>query len=244
MRHEWYLTAIRNQCAELRSAAIEAGPDAEVPTCPKWTVARLVGHLARVQSWARAAVGATAGHDVRAGDPPQAWDDLLSWWDEQVTGLLAELEEPEKPAWTPFARMPGTTGAWAWRQAHEAAIHRLDAEHARAGDADPNAVPALLFDPDFAADGIEELTTLMVPSIRRADEAADGGTVLLHATDVALSWTVRIEPGATPETTRGGSAGDLTIAGTADAVYRRLWGRPSHASVTGETGLLETLRAP
>lgn len=244
MRHEWYLNAIRAQCAELRSAAVEAGPDAEVPTCPKWTVARLIGHLARVQSLVRAGLRDTAGREVRAGDPPQDWDKLLPWWDEQVTGMLAELADPEKPAWTPFARVPRTAGAWARRQAHEAAIHRLDAEHARAGDAGPNAVPALLFDPDFAADGVEELAILMLPSIRRTDEAATGGTVLLHAADAGLTWTVRIEPGAPPETTRGGATGDLTIAGTADAVYRRLWGRPNHASVTGETSLLETLRAP
>jgi hypothetical protein len=197
-----------------------------------------------VQSWARAAVRDPAGRDVRAGDPPPNWDELLDWWDEQLTGLLDELAEADQPAWMPFARAPRTTGAWARRQAHEAAIHRLDAEHARTGDAGPNAVTALLFDPDFAVDGIEELTTLMLPSIRRTDDAAAKGTVLLQAADAGHTWTVRIEPGAPPETTRGGVTGDLTIAGTADAVYRRLWGRPSDASVTGETGLLELLRSP
>ena len=36
---------------------------------------------------------------------------------------------------------------------------------------------------------------------------------------------------------------DVTLAGTADAIYRALWGRPSHAIVSGDQSLLDALPA-
>ncbi|WP_027941171.1 maleylpyruvate isomerase family mycothiol-dependent enzyme [Amycolatopsis taiwanensis] len=244
MQHERFVAEIRNQCAALRSAAIAAGPDAQVPTCPGWTVHRLVAHLARVQSWARAALRDPTGKDVRAGRRPEDWDELLVWWDEQLSGMIDGLADPASPAWLPWRGVPRNAGSWARRQAHEAAIHRLDAEHARAGNDDPDTVAALVFDPEFAADGIEELAGWLLPSRATANTSTCSGSVFLHAADAGRSWTLRIEPGVAPTFSAGGLEGDLTIAGTADSVYRRLWGRPSHATVTGDTTLLEPLAAP
>ena len=238
------MAEIDNQCTALRSAAIEAGPDAKVHTCPNWTVSRLVGHLARVQSWVRSALANPSGENVEGGRPPEGWDDLLSWWDEQRMAMIEELADPGRPAWLLWSRAPQVAGSWARRQAHEAAIHRLDAEHARAGSTDPNSVPALLFDPEFAADGIEELMDWILPTRGKWHGSTASGSVLLHAADAGRTWTVRVEPDSPPVFEPGGLSGDLTIAGTADAVYRRIWGRPSHASVTGELGLLEPLRTP
>lgn len=215
-----------------------------MPTCPGWTVQGLVAHLARVQSWVRAALRDPTEQGLAAARPPEHWDDLLTWWDEQLNGLLEGVADPSAPAWLPFDRAPQTARSWARRQAHEAAIHRLDAEHARAGSADPNSVPALLFEPGFAADGVEELIYWVVSSLAGWKASNVSGTVLLHAADAGQTWTVRVEPGAPPKAEPDGLAVDVTVEGTADAVYRRLWGRPSHASVTGEVGVLEPLRAP
>jgi uncharacterized protein (TIGR03083 family) len=217
---------------------LAAGPDAEVPTCPKWTVSKLVGHLGRVQSWVIKSVADPSGQQVKPDRPPEGWDNLLTWWDEQRTTMVDVLADPQAPAWLPFKRYPQTAGSWARRQAHEAAIHRLDAEHARC------AVPSFVFDTEFAADGIDELIAWMVPTRVDWTESSAGGSVVLHATDAEQVWTVRLEPGKPPEIGEGGLDGDATIAGTADAVYRRVWGRPSHAVVTGNTALLEPLASP
>jgi hypothetical protein len=37
---------------------------------------------------------------------------------------------------------------------------------------------------------------------------------------------------------------DASVVGTADAVYRAVWGRPSHALKGGDLTLIAALRAP
>jgi len=183
---------------------------------------------------------------VRRGRPPANWTELLDWWAEQQSGLLADLADPEAPAWLPWPSYPPTTASWARRQAHEAAIHRLDAEHARAGGDDPSAVPSLVFEPGFAADGIDELLVRMLPRRQDWDRFAVSGSALVHAADAGRMWRIMLCSGEAPaiEATAVAFDADVTIAGTADAVYRRVWGRPSHASVSGDVRLLEPLAAP
>ncbi|TNC28785.1 maleylpyruvate isomerase family mycothiol-dependent enzyme [Amycolatopsis alkalitolerans] len=229
---------IRTQGDAMRSAVVTAGPDAEVPTCPRWTVSRLVGHLGRVQSWVIQALADPSGREIKPDRPPEGWDELLAWWDEQRTKMLDGLADPDAPAWLPFTRYPRVAASWARRQAHEAAIHRLDAEHAL------SAEPSVGFDPEFAADGVDELIAWMVPTRTDWADTTYAGTVRLSATDIERDWTVRLSPGAPPSIDESGAEADLTITGSADAVYRRVWGRPSQAVVTGDTALLKPLASP
>lgn len=146
---------------------------------------------------------------------------------------------PDAPAWLPFPGYAKTTGSWARRQAHEGAIHRLDADTAN-GDGTP------LFDPAFAADGVDEMLTALLPFRPWTDSAATG-SVLVHAADAGRVWMLELREGVPPVVADGTSAtfdADVTVAGTADAVYRRIWGRPSDASVIGDVSLLEPLAAP
>ncbi|MDQ0377764.1 hypothetical protein FB470_001758 [Amycolatopsis thermophila] len=183
---------------------------------------------------------------MRRGQPPENWTELLDFSAEQMTGMVAELADPATPAWLPFTRYAQTVGSWARRQAHEAAIHRLDAEHALAGSGDPSAIPSLVFDPEFAADGIDELIAWMLPTRVKWDQFAVSGSVLVHAADAGRMWRVVLHPGqpATIDPVTAAFDAGVTVAGTADAVYRRVWGRPSHASVSGDLRLLEPLAAP
>jgi len=242
-----YLSRIEQQASALRAAAVAAGPDAPVPTCPEWTVHRLVGHIARVHNWVRQALGSAPDAEVHGDGPPEEWDPLLAWWDDELNAMVAALRAkgPDGPAWVFHGVVPPTAAFWARRQAHETAIHRLDAEHAAAGSADASAVPSLVFDPELAADGIDELLTLMVPR-RLARERPDlEGTVLFHAADAGRTWLVRLTRGEVPEV---GPASDLeadaSVVGTADAVYRAAWRRPSTAIVNGDRALVEALRTP
>jgi uncharacterized protein (TIGR03083 family) len=233
-----YLTETREQAAALRAAAVAAGPGAEVPTCPGWTVHRLVRHIARVQAQVVLSLDADpAGEAPRTERPPEEWDELLAFWDHAVATMLDELARrgPGKPAWA-FAGFGGTD-FWARRQAHETAIHRLDAEHAAHGD----DVPHLVFDPAFAADGADEALTIMVARF----PVDVTGTVLVHAADAGRAWRVTLADGAKPAIgTATEMDTDASLVGTADAVYRALWKRPSTAVVNGDPALVAALRTP
>ncbi|WP_254126238.1 maleylpyruvate isomerase N-terminal domain-containing protein [Amycolatopsis sp. CA-230715] len=217
-----------------------AGPDAPVPTCPKWTVSRLVGHLGRVHSLVREAVAHPHAGKVSPEPAPDGWAAVLAWQQAQSAAMLDALGAgPDAPAWLPFPGYAKTTGSWARRQAHEGAIHRLDADTAN-GDGTP------LFDPAFAADGVDEMLTALLPFRPWTDSAATG-SVLVHAADAGRVWMLELREGVPPVVADGTSAtfdADVTVAGTADAVYRRIWGRPSDASVIGDVSLLEPLAAP
>ncbi|SFQ41466.1 TIGR03083 family protein [Amycolatopsis arida] len=206
-------------------------------------------------SWVCAAIANPSGEHVEAGRPPEEWSALLDWWDERRRELLAAMADPERPAWLRFsgyqpARLPPPpkrrrsaslypqkAGSWARRQAHETAIHRLDAELAAGGE-------TVAFDPEFAADGIEEFLVLLLPDL--AGDQQTTGSVLVHAEDTGRMWSLRLEQDRAPATADPEQPfePDLTIAGPAGDVYRALWGRPHRASLEGDTALLEPLRAP
>jgi len=234
-----YLDQVRQQAGALRAAAVKAGPDADVPTAPGWNVLKLVQHIARVHDWVVQALDVAPDADrPKADRPPEEWDALLAFWDARLDAMIdgLRLRGPDEPAWA-FGNPLGTTSFWARRQAHETAIHRLDAEHAAHGD----AVDHLVFEPEFAADGIDEALTFMVP--RRPIEVT--GTVLFHAADAGRAWLVTAKAGEPPTV---GPATELetdaSVVGTADAVYRAVWGRPSHAVVSGDKSIAAGLRTP
>lgn len=235
-----YIETMIEQSASLRSAAVAAGPDADIATCTEWNVGRLVRHLARVQGWAADAVAAadTTTPPTRP-DPPADFVDVLPWWDEQLARLAAGLRarNSNDPAWSFAPSTPRTMGFWARRQAHEAAIHRLDAESALAD------APATQFEPSFAADGVDEMLRVMAPFDARWPESTLAGTVLYHAADAGRAWLVTFTAGQVPQiedaasVAGGGLDADATVVGTADALYRAVWGRPTTAVVSGDADL-------
>lgn len=233
-----YLDQVRQQADALRAAAVKAGPDVAVPPTPGWTVQRLVRHIDRVHGWVVAALDtAPTGERPERPSPPEEWDALLEHWDGVVDTMLDKLRTlgPDGPVWTFLP--DGTAKWWARRQAHETAIHRLDAEHAAYGD----AVEQLMFTPEFAADGVDEALTLMVP--RQSCEAT--GTVLFHAADAGRAWLVTATAGERPTTGPATElATDASVVGTADAVYRAVWKRPSNAVVGGDRTVVDGLKTP
>lgn len=250
MDFEGFLGQIRIQATALRAAAVAAGPDAAVPTCPDWTVRKLVRHIAKVHNWVVKAIALDPDADAPAPEEsPEEWDALLPWWDEQLATMLGALTDagPDHPAWVFNYKEIANTGFWARRQAHETAIHRLDAEHASAGSGATDSLPSLVFDQDLAADGIDEALVLMVPRMHAKNPPDVTGTVLFHAADAGRTWLVRLTPGAVPEV--GGAEepaldADASVAGTADALYRAVWHRPSGAIVSGDRALVKLLRTP
>ena len=154
--HPDYLGHLRTESRRIRDVLASCDPDARVPSCPEWSAADLLWHLAEVQwFWARTVRTRPAPPDPADPEPerPDTYDGLLQAFDEHSAALVAELEraDPAEPAWTWSEEQ--TVGFTFRRQAHEALIHRLDAELA-AGDVTP-------LDPVLAADGVLESLDVM-----------------------------------------------------------------------------------
>jgi len=166
---ERYLGELRIQGALLRASAALAGTAAAVPSCPGWTVGDLVRHTAKVHQWATAILSGGESAAFQFSPPPDSR--LFDAYDRGLAALLSRLrasaESPAAesglpPVWTPVAAASATL-FWARRQAHETAIHGVDAQLAAGyGVRD--------FAPEFAADGVAELLTDL--AVRRFDTAA------------------------------------------------------------------------
>ena len=141
----------------MAAAAQRAGLAAPVPSCPGWQVRDLLRHQGHVHRWAGRfvterlpdAVPEPSEAEILAADPPD--EQLLDWFREGHAALVGALRAalPDLTCWT-FLPAPTPLAFWARRQAHETAMHRVDAELAAGG-------PVTSFDPAFAADGIDEL---------------------------------------------------------------------------------------
>jgi uncharacterized protein (TIGR03083 family) len=151
-----YLEHIRTESARFRDVLATCDPHAPVPGCPEWTAADLLWHLATVQwSWGWVIRHRPATPTEREHEPerPATYDGLLQAFDEYSAALVTELgrADPSEEAWTWAPEQ--TVGFTYRRQAHEALIHRLDAEQTA------HAVTPL--DPHLAADGVLEVLDVM-----------------------------------------------------------------------------------
>ena len=212
----------------LIGAAQRAGWDAPVPAT-EWTVRELVTHLGGIHRWA-ADIVATCGtrFDTEAagavGSGPDD-DELAEWFTHGHAALVETLRAaPDDLECATFLPADSPRHFWARRQAHETAMHRVDAEGA-AGDATP-------FDTDFAQDGIGEL--LLGFAARRSNATDRKAAIVLDAAD-GPSWLItlggeRIEAAPTDE---AGTA-DLRVRGGSSDLYRWLWNRPSASVVEGD----------
>jgi uncharacterized protein (TIGR03083 family) len=239
MDYDTYVAAIRSNVDRLADAAEEAGLDAPVPSCPEWTVDDLTRHVGSVQRFWVGVVtsGSTEVPDFStlAAAPPDG--DRFEWvraGGHALADALAATPE-DAPAWT-FSGA-GNVRFWARRQAHEAAIHRCDAELANGSLGSIGA--------DLAADGVDEFFELF--ALLPAASATKGGgeTVHFHCTDREVEWLAELTPDGIV-LRREHAKGDVAVRGSANAVMLAVWNRigPDNPEleVFGDRALLDRWR--
>lgn len=238
-----YLAVLASEAKELATAAGEAGLDAQVPTCPGWTINDLVLHLGEVHRWATAVVASEA---TRLGDVPAdslgplpGHADTIDWFCRGAVALrdcLAEADPTvEYAAFLTDPRSPRLL-FWARRQTLETSVHRVDAESA-VGRCTPLA-------PDIALDGIDEFLTGFIPRSRTPLRADTPHCLQFAPTYSDHRWTVSISK-ELPETVRRATDADCIVSGPASDIYLALWNRGSldKLDITGDRTAIDMLRA-
>lgn len=181
--------------SQLFRTAIEASePSARVPTCPDWSADDLLAHLTEVQWFWSTVLATPVRHasqlaEIERPERADGRDALLSAFDDAHAKLCDALASTDAGAarwmWT---RDPGlhTAGYIARRQAHEALIHRVDAELTA-------AQPISQIDPVLAADGVDEILRVMLGGHPEwTTFAAQDGIVRFEAVDTGDDWTVHL----------------------------------------------------
>ncbi len=238
-----YLAHLRRESARFAAALRDAPSGARVPTCPDWDADDLLWHLAGVQQfW---------GEVVRRGVTEKAEADKLEPSDDDrpaTRAALADFYRTTSAALSQtLADTDPSTAVWTWsneqsvgfirrRQAHEALVHRLDAE-LTAGN-------RTAMDAALCADGVDEVLKVMYGGqppwgTKTLDESR---TIRVQTTDTGDSWLVTLalfsgtdpddgvtyddEPDIQVADTDPGGAAGATVSGTAEDLDCWLWKRP------------------
>lgn len=253
-----YLDHIRTASARFADVLATCAPDARVPSCPDWDAADLLDHLTGVQDfWTHVVTRAPAppAEDYEHPARPTSYADQLALFRTTHAAFAAALEaaDPQAPAWSWSPRADDQrVGFSLRRQAHEALIHRLDAEQA-AGAVTP--LPA-----DLAADGVHEVLDLIYGTLPEwGTFTPRPGHVEYRLTDAATSiWTqVGTFSGTSPEGRVYDAAPDqhvvdapgleasLVVRGTAADLDAWLWhrGGADRVEISGDGELRAALEA-
>jgi uncharacterized protein (TIGR03083 family) len=251
LEYPTYLDHIRRESARFREVLTDCDPSARVPSCPDWDAADLLWHLAGVQlSWAKVVRHRPhSPEDPEIADEPEAerpesYAELLEAFDDFSHALVTELEraDPEAEAW--HWSGDNRVGTTYRRQAHEALIHRVDAELAA-------GVPVTPLDPALADDGVAEVLGVMYGgcppwgtftptgptiSVTMTDTGTDLRVVLgkFNGTDPSSGNTYADEDDI--DLVDGGDEPVATITGTANDLDTWLWKRDPQLVPGGEAG--------
>ncbi|MGN6752776.1 MAG: maleylpyruvate isomerase family mycothiol-dependent enzyme [Intrasporangium sp.] len=187
-----FVDHLHHESVRFRSVLAEADDGLHVPTCPDWSTDDLLWHLAEVQwFWGEIAErrvtdrAELAGVEAAKPQRPRDRAGLLDLFDRSSERLVRQLTEA-----------PPETELWMWaddhsaayiarRQAHEALVHRIDAELTAGAERAP-------VDCRLAADGVDEALRIMrgfepEPGF---SAAPTGAPVTIALVDGFHTWTV------------------------------------------------------
>src|SRR4051812_2483884 len=221
--------AIVEHSRRLAASAAAAGPDAAVPTAPKWTITDLVEHVGQTQHWVAEII------ERRITDPtqlptemavlptdPREWQAWLSESAQRVACACSD-DALDAPVFNPAGDERPGTRFWMSSVLNEAVVHGFDAANAAGRPAD--------LDADIAAALISNhLAMLTSPTweMQRSESAhsirGTGQVLQWLATDTADdtgAWSVERRPdGATWQP--GTRQADVTVSGPARSLLLTL----------------------
>ena len=243
-----FYAEIETSAARLAALVTEQDPGLAIPTCPDWTLRQLAAHVGRVHRWAAEVVSTRAAEAIPMGSVPDGKfpDDLgerAAWLTAGAARVVAAIQSAGSDQVWAFGDLAPAT-FWARRQSHETMVHRADAEIA--------AGQPPVFDPELAADAIDEWLAIATRGARREPDpraaASPAGTTLhVHATDDGLDgrgeWIIRRgSGGVTVEP--GHAKSDAAVTGPASilllVLLRRLPATDPSVTVHGDPGILES----
>jgi uncharacterized Actinobacterial protein TIGR03083 len=228
-----FLDHLARESSRFAAALRDTAPDVRVPTCPDWNADDLLWHLAEVQWFWGTIVREKVTETERANGldapgRPDARAELLSFYDQASRDLTATL-----------TATPPDTVAWTWsddhtvdfirrRQAHEALIHRLDAEL--------TAGVRTAMDQALSSDGVDEILRVMYGGAPSWGEFTPdvASTVRVRASDTGEAWFLTLGRfvGTDPDDGNDVDESDLRVAATDP-------GGPAAAELTGTAADLD-----
>ena len=236
-----HLTHLRDESARFLGVLHGGDLARPVPSCPGWTAADLLWHLGEVQwFWGSVVRDRLQSVDDLVAPPrPDSDHGLVQFFEEQSARLLLALTDADPGEQVYMWAADKTVGYIRRRQAHEALIHRLDAELA-VGTPTP-------LDPALAADGVAEVLDVMYGGCPPwGSFTPDGTHVHVVAEDTGLVVPVALgrftgtdpDNGPTDEEDLSVRAADpqaspdVIVRGRAEDLDAWAWHRRSDASLT------------
>jgi hypothetical protein len=232
-----YLAAIAADSERIAVLASAHRQD-QVPSCPDWKGLDLLVHITEVQqfwAWVTRLGGATPNREERP-----TFDESIEALDAArmaTTDLIAAYEQVglDAPTWVWWASdNQDTVRASARRQAHEALIHRVDAEQTAGLES--------VIDADLAADGVAEFLERMIGDVAPSSWSASSGLIEVFATDVNQRWYVRVDDAGAHLDVQPAGPTVATISGLAYDLDLTLWRRSGWGTLTFE-GDLDAIEA-
>ena len=245
--------AIVEHTRRLAESAAAAGPDAAVPTAPKWTITDLVAHVGQTQNWVAEII------ERRITDPtqlptetaalptdPRDWQAWLSASAQRIANACSD-DALDAPVFNAAGDERSGTRFWMFSMLNEAVVHGFDAANAANRPAD--------IDADIAAALIGNHLAMLTSStweMQRSESAhairGTGQTLQWRATDIADdsgAWFVEQRPdGARWQP--GTHQADVTVTGPARSLLLTLTRRlpltdreATNISVDGDTDLVQ-----
>jgi uncharacterized protein (TIGR03083 family) len=241
------LRLLEEQAAVLRATVASAPSlDAQVPTCPGWTLWDLVQHMGAGQCYWGAVVAAgpadapPGGREDFADAAPKEREPLLAWSATATRRMVDAFRDAgaDAPCWTWWedSESPQTAGAVAWHQLVEMSVHIYDAQ-VTVGDGQP--VPT-----EVALDAIGDiLSTGCATSSAWPHEPAELDFVAAEGPAWRLSLSADGARSARLPQADAAPA-DATMRGTAHELVMTFYDRLqiADAEVDGPRRLFELLR--
>jgi uncharacterized protein (TIGR03083 family) len=204
-----FLQHLRDESARFLGVLRGSDLSRPVPSCPGWTGADLLWHLGSVQWFWGTVVRDRLQTAEGLAEParPDSDHGLVQFFEEQSARLLLALTDADPAEEVYMWADDKTVGYIRRRQAHEALIHRLDAELTTGDTPTP-------FDPALASDGLQEVLDVMYGGQPPWGSFTVGGPqlrVVAEDTGLVLAVVLGRFTGTDPESGDAVDEADLSV---------------------------------